>query len=178
MLALLLAAAGCRGSEEQRLEELRARYRVEVAGFVVEQRPLAPAPATPAVPDSAAPGVSEPAPIAAPGAPALVQDVRVDLLVHRQLAAGEAAGGKDEGAGPLRLPVELTLTGPGGAVRGSWPAVLEAAGPAVGGKPVRASYFLKEVPFQPGDRFTVAITSTGAGKAGEPSGAGEDAGRP
>lgn len=146
---LILALGGC-GSEEKRLEKLRARYRVEVAGFVVEQRPVAGSPA-----------------------PALAQDVRVDLVITDTVASKD----RDDRSEPLRLPVELTLAGPGGAVRGRWPAVLEVAAPPAGGEPVRASYHLKAVPFQPGDRFTVMIAAAAAEAEGK-GGAGEDAGRP
>lgn len=161
VLGLLTIALGGCDSEKKRLEKLRARYRVEVAGFVVEQRPVAGSPTPEGVPDAA---------------PALAQDVRVDLLI----SDAAAAGGQDEAPERLRLPVELALTGPGRVVRGRWPAVLETAGPAAGGEPVRASYHLKAVPFQPGDRFTVEIATTTemAGEAGGEGGTGEDADRP
>jgi hypothetical protein len=148
---LILALGGC-DSDKKRLERLRARYRVEVDGFMVEQRPMAVSPA-----------------------PVLAQDVRVDLLITDTAAAEE----RDDRPEPMRLPVELALTGPGGAVRGRWPAVLEVAAPATGDEPLRASYHLEAVPFQPGDLFTVAIAEvTESGESDGEDGAGEDAGRP
>jgi hypothetical protein len=157
LLAALCAAqlaAGCRGSREEREAALRARYRVEVAGFVIDQRPQA-APIDPQ---------------AAPAAPALAQDAVVDLQIRLEAPAGEGGDAGDAGERLDRLPVALVLAGPGGAVRGRWPAELEVAAAAPGGAPVRVKRRLAGVPFQPGDRFAVEIAA--------PSGTEGDAGRP
>ena len=167
--ALLLAAlsaaqlaAGCGPSREEREAALRARYRVEVAGFVIEQRPEA-APVDPEAPAEAAPPVA--------------QDAVVALQVRLE---APAAGEEDDGARLDRLAVTLVLAGPAGpgqeAVRGRWPAELEVAAAAPGGAPVRVSRRLAGVPFEAGDRFAVEIAAA-AGRSPDRK-TGEDAGRP
>jgi hypothetical protein len=164
-LALAASALSCAGPGRpaDRIETVRALYRAEVTGFVVE-RPAGAAPAAPASAptetaalatsapvDAAAPPGTAPSPtgdeasgLVAP--PAAAADVRLDVQLSH--SPGDELSG---------LTLEVSLLDTAGAEKEHYRIWVDAAGMAGGEKKV--SYQLEDVPYVEGDRFVASVRS-------------------
>ncbi len=142
--AVLATGLGCAGKARpaDRIEAVRALYRAEVTGFIVESPALpspSPAPAAETVPS---PSADEGSGLVAPATP--VSDIRLDLrLAH---TPGDELSG---------LTLEVGLLDATGAEKEHYRIWVDAAG--LGGGDKRVSYRLEDVPYQEGDRFVASV---------------------
>jgi hypothetical protein len=144
-VALLLVACGTGLRPADRIETVRALYRAEITGFVVEPPQVATpaaAPAPPPTETAASPGDDGGTGLVAPPAP--VSDVQLDLKLTHQ--PGEELGG---------LTLEVGLIDPAGSEKEHYRIWVEASGLATGEK--RVSYRLEDVPYVEGDRFVASV---------------------
>ncbi len=144
-VALLFVACGAGLRPADRIETVRALYRAEVTGFVVEApeaAAAAPEPAPPLVETAASPGDDGGTGLVAPAAP--VSDVQLDLKLTHQ--PGEELAG---------LTLEVGLLDPAGSEKEHYRIWVDASGLGTGEK--RVSYRLEDVPYVEGDRFVTSV---------------------
>lgn len=144
LVAALAAGCGADPRPADRIETVRALYRAEVTGFVVEGSPEPVAAAPASAPETA------PSPEADDGGSGLVappvpaSDVVLDLRLRHE--PGEEIAG---------LTVEVGLLDPAGTEKEHYRIWIEAAGAATGEKLV--TYRLEDVPYVEGDRFVAEV---------------------
>lgn len=130
----LLLAQACARPEEK-IASLRSHYKATLNGFTVLQEPAAGS---------------------------LRQDVRLDLTLSREAEEGEDEEDRESLPG---ITVDVVQSGAGGREKRRWQVWVDGAGLKAGSGPeARVHPEMKDVDYQPGDRFAVEIRPVAPGE--------------
>ncbi len=151
LVALLAGAlAGCaEKSPEERVAEIRSRYKADLNGFYVEETPLALAV------DAAVAGEEAAAEAPEVEEVALKRDAHLDILVRHD--SFEKLPG---------LTVDISMASADGGEKGHWRLWLDTAG-IERANPTQFSHVLEDVPYEPGDGFMVEVRPVPADERGD-----------